>query len=375
MGTKVYFNPNWNPSESYKKIKAACLIYDQVLVWSPNQEWIERSGLDSGTFLELCLGTARYAPAIQPVFRDSWTNLDHLSKSVSGLTSQEKSFHKRIVDIAETGQNNDQKLIVPSSLYETGYKLSDNIYGRGTDDPIISEIGSHFNPVFANNIQEVCAREKRAFGWGVLNVYAQDILAFRHVGANSPLASRSTLEGYKFFTESEAISRAEIPVGSAAIDLTEGDFWLNKIIDVDSMSVTEIFEFREHFLPLCAQFAAKVGRDRMLSLHEKEFENRLKSAIEGDIRTADRYIMGGSAASIVTTIAAIFGLGASFVTALLSLGPLGVLIALMLLGNYRATLTLKVARVLNIRQPGRYQLLESDFATDAVLKYTGKFAI
>jgi len=370
VSTEVYLNPNWEPNASYGKIKSSCLIYDRVLVWCPNQDFLEKAGFDTSDFLRLCLGTGDDLPAILPVFRDSWRDYDNIAKTSPKRLRPDRLFHSKIVSIAET-HSNQRRLILPSSLYQTGYQLTNEAYSVVADKSDIQTIAKSFDPNFVDEIREVCDREQREFGWGVLNAYAQDLLAFGQVGANSPLATRDSLEGYKFFTEKGIVRNPRVVDSAPTLDTSQSDFWLSNIVDIEAMTVPDIFEFRRLILPELKRFATDIDGSKILSLDDKKFEERLKLAVEGNIRSADGFVQAAGFSQIVVLIATSLGLGAASLNALLAMGPIAILILFAMLSKHRARLTLGVAKLLNFRHPGNQLLLKSTYVTDAMFKFTG----
>lgn len=72
MESRIYFNATWDPETIYRLLKPLCVIYDQVIVWSPRIDDLEQAGWSVNEFLSACEQRTDGMPVIIPAGRSTF---------------------------------------------------------------------------------------------------------------------------------------------------------------------------------------------------------------------------------------------------------------------------------------------------------------
>jgi hypothetical protein len=211
---RVYFDPNFKPSHFYPLIKPLCVIYDQVLIWSPVQRHLEDSGFSSVEFLRACQASKDEPPVIIPLGRDHWFNREmrrrHPDVDARDYDVQfESSIH--IAALAAMG-------VLPSSDYRVGndtvdHLLSGSAKERERIEAIVEKILPDYPSGGLARAQDVAYMMKKDLTWGVVNNFVQDIRAISLLGATSVVVRPEQAAGYLVISPENApenLAREEV---------------------------------------------------------------------------------------------------------------------------------------------------------------------
>ena len=111
----VYFDPRYDREYFYSIIKPLCLIYDQIVIWSPNADDLEEHQFPVEDFISACKPKdSEDYPVIIPAGRDSWFNRN-ARKNHPDINDRNysESFDSIISDIAilnELWKNGEEEI-------------------------------------------------------------------------------------------------------------------------------------------------------------------------------------------------------------------------------------------------------------------------
>lgn len=344
--SKVYLNPNLDPDRYYVNLKAYCLLYDQVFIWSPSLVLLEKHNVEENDFLALCQPGRFFAPVIVPSARQNWHD--------AASTNTERRFRSRILAISER-----QKLgIAPLTDYEKGYCATDETFIKHDSiardqfrKSLLSLVPD--NEYHIEQMQDVAKKLKKPFEWAILNTYSQDILACRTLGASSPIITHKLLDGFRFFVDQD--ERNELPsTDSANVDphkTIHTSAFQRLDVDIRKLSASQILDFRRKYLPGLRKLLDDANYKLLLDKNEDECKKLADAFIDQDIQHAYRLFFnpGGGILSRVAVLLA----------------------SIIVSSTYKARLVQGVAEIINWRAPYRRLLLSSNSSAEALVKILG----
>lgn len=195
---RIYFNPNWNPEFYYPLIKPLLVLYEQVVLWCPVHERLQKWGWKEGDFRAALTGPA---PAIIPAGRTTWFDAHHRRDHYDESCRHYDPAFERAVEKAAL-----KSMSIPGpALLETGYAIVEELWQDPRRRQLIEQSMELPERVTLkgqrDGIAAVAEGQGKSTEWAILNAYVQDILAMNSVRANAPLVFPDYLGGYRLVAD------------------------------------------------------------------------------------------------------------------------------------------------------------------------------
>ena len=256
---RIYFNPNWNPEYFYPLIKPLCLIYDQLVIWSPVSQRLEKAEFLLDDFIRACKPDRNQPPVIIPASRDNWFDR---SKRKNHPDNEcrifDASFEKKILKAAQDAPNSlGVTSILSTDDLNIGYRILDNRWadpdGRKLIDETANTVKTYLPDSVLVRIDEVSDKLNRQPSWAIANAFAQDILAIQRLNTVAPLVHFEHAQGYLCLAPSNfetlqikrrVATKQELPGLPVDISAEDVKDFIDLAFHASELSWTEIAKLR-----------------------------------------------------------------------------------------------------------------------------------